>query len=94
VTVPFPVLVKNRMAGLKELRDAYEHADDRALGLISRKVQDPDKAWKSIAIFGKALIEKRQIRYRRWSLGIDRPATDIAISIRRFLRNAWIELCR
>lgn len=93
VTVPFPALVKQRMEGLKQLRDAFEHADDRALGYVSRREKDPEKAWKSMVVFGKALIGTREIRYRKWSLGIDKPATGIFLSLRRFIRKAWLELC-
>ena len=82
------------MKGLAELRNAFEHADERAMGYIARGVQDQEKAWNSIVAGGRAVIADRKVRYRRWSLSLDKPATDIFIALRRFLRAAWLELCR
>jgi hypothetical protein len=93
VTVPFPAVLRERMSSLEELRNAFEHADDRALGYIARGAMDEEKAWNSIIATARGVIEARRIRYRTWSLGIDKPATDIFIALRRFLRKAWLELC-
>jgi hypothetical protein len=92
VTVPFPSLVTRKMRTLEELRHAFEHVDDRALGFVSRGVRNERAAWNSIVSGGRAVISARRVRYRRWSLGLDQPATDLCVALRRFLRNAWLEL--
>jgi hypothetical protein len=86
--------LRRRIAGVGELRHAYEHIDARARGQVDRvRTMDLKKAHQAFSLLGDDLFVKRQIRYRRWSLGIDEPATRIMCELRRHLHDGFLEAC-
>jgi hypothetical protein len=91
--VRFPRSVARRMPGIRELRHAQEHVDDRALGLIAKGSPDLRKAHRAFSILGDDLVRTRRIRYRRWSLDVDGPTTSLFQALRGYLLSAWVELC-
>jgi hypothetical protein len=92
---PFPKRLSDRLGAIKELRNAYEHIDHRALGKLSRQAPTGNRrAHAAFSHAGEELEVTRTIRYRRWSLGIDAPATGLCVALRRWLRLTWLEICR
>jgi hypothetical protein len=90
----FPAKVERRMQSLFELRNAYEHADARARGEVNlRRDVDVKKAHRAFDRLGQQLEMTRTIRYRRYSLGIDQPASDLMVALRQFLRDVWWDVC-
>lgn len=90
----FPAVVRRRINALEQLRNAYEHVEDRAQGFVARGQMDKEKAWKAMSVLGEELRGSRKIRYRRWSIGVDKPATEMCVALRSYIRAAWLELCR
>src|SRR3954454_3223888 len=90
----FPTRLSERRVSIKELRDAYEHIEHRAIGKISLK--GPPGDWRAHGAFSRAgeeLQRTRRIRYRKWSIGIYSPATALCIDLRDWLRGTWMEMC-
>jgi tetratricopeptide (TPR) repeat protein len=93
-----PANIEHKRKAIKELRDAFEHIDDRALGNIRRGKSDKQQAHTLFAnIFGKAgigqtLLTQRKLTYRQWWLEIDTEATELFKAVRKYLRDAGVEL--
>jgi hypothetical protein len=95
VSVTFPRSVEDKREALEQLRDAYEHIDERARGRIDRAGTVDLREAESLFInaeFGKPLIETGTVQYRLWSLDIHDETTSICRAVRKFLHNAYIEI--
>jgi hypothetical protein len=99
VKTRWPQNVKRKQKAIEELRDAYEHIDERALGKISKRRVDKkqahtifDNVYRKGKSLGEGLIKDRKLTYRQWSLGIDDEATDLFKSLRDYLRDAGVEV--
>lgn len=80
----------DRIRDVKELRDAFEHIDDRA---FERRHRKHDAAALTVFEFQPFLFRERKLRYHQSSLGIDADASELMIAIRDYVVRAWIELC-
>jgi hypothetical protein len=90
VTTPVPVLLHEKLGDAKEIRDAFEHIDERAFKL-RRRVEDP--AALTVFEFQGLLFRERRLRYHQSSLGIDQEVTQLIIATRDYVVKAWTELC-
>lgn len=90
VSSPPPKTLIESLIDVKEIRDAFEHIDERALSLRHKK---PDGAALTVFEFQGFLFKERILRYHQWSLGIDDQATELTISARDHIVKAWTELC-
>ena len=90
LNVRFPKRVASRMTTVEQMRHAFEHIGDRAIG----RVKGGDPRWaQSVFRAGGPLLDARRLRYGQWSLSVDEPATMLMRDVRRYLRYAWRELC-
>lgn len=100
VNTTWPAKVEGKRKAIAELRNAYEHIDDRALGMIGpgKKANDKKQAHTLFGNvygaggIGESLIKDRKLTYRQWSLGIDNEATDLFKLVREYLRDAGVEV--
>lgn len=84
----FPPELEAKEGALKELRDAYEHIDERVRGRIKQR-EDPEVF--TVLNFD-TLLEQRRLTYKGFSLGIDEEVTALAIGLRNHLRDGLLEL--
>jgi hypothetical protein len=97
--VRLPKVIKQKRRTVKKLRDAYEHIDDRALGIVGYNGRTPivDQAAAHSLFaeggYGKALIERREVAYRDLRFGIEAEATELLVALRGFLNDAWHHMC-
>lgn len=68
--------------GLKEIRDAYEHIDERAFG---RKRQKVDPHARTIFDY-RELLEENRITYGPYSLELEREVPDLLLAAREYLK--------
>lgn len=88
LSVPLPTLIAEKLPALKEIRNAYEHIEDRARGLVRGKPH-PD----ALSIFNFERLFKEQIVvYGSNELNLQVEATDLLISARHHLKLAAKEL--
>lgn len=89
VSAPFPTRVSKKLPHVKQLRDAYEHIDERALGLKKFHQKDPD----ALSVFEfKPLFEEGVVSYGNNSLDINTETTDLFLDVRNYLKTAAGEL--
>jgi hypothetical protein len=88
VSAPFPTSVAEKLTKLKDIRDAYEHVEDRALGLVRGKPH-PD----ALSLFEfERLFRDRVVVYAGHTLDLDAEATQIFVQVRDYLKVAAGEL--
>ncbi|MDP9343944.1 MAG: hypothetical protein M3Q23_18005 [Actinomycetota bacterium] len=92
ISRPMPARIARRARGIKELRDSFAHIDERAAGM-RRGRADPRDVMR-LYRGGAALLDTRTVRFGRWSLCVDKPATDLMVEVRGYLRAAWHDLRR
>lgn len=81
LSTPFPSSVVTKLKDIKAIRDAYEHIEDRAFGLVRGKPH-PD----ALSVFNHVrLIEDRVVVYGSHELNIDDEATQLLIETRSYL---------
>ena len=81
LSTPFPSSVVTKLNDIKAIRDAYEHIEDRAFGLVRGKPH-PD----ALSVFNHVrLIEDRVVVYGSHELNIDDEATQLLIETRSYL---------
>lgn len=84
VATPVPDAVSTRMTAVTEIRNAYEHIEDRALGRV-RNVPNEDAA----TIFEHtSLITDNVVTYGKYTLNLDSDVTEITDALRAFLLQA------
>ncbi|NEQ39137.1 MAG: hypothetical protein F6K40_23935 [Okeania sp. SIO3I5] len=84
----FPASVKNKLSAIKKIRDAYEHIEDRALGLVRGK-PDPD----ALSVFDhKPFFDKGIVSYGKHELDINNEAIQLLIDTRNYLKEVASEL--
>jgi len=88
ITTCFPESVKNKLAALKQMRNAYEHIEDRSLGLVNGK---PNIDALSIFDF-EHLFKKGVATYGNYKLDIHDEAIKLLIDTRQYLKEATSEL--
>ncbi len=99
-TTTWPAKVEGKREAIAQLRNGYEHIDDRALGKIGsgKKAYNKKQAHTLFAnVYGQgdlgaSLIRDRELTYRGWSLGIDAEATELFKAVRKYLRDAGVEI--
>jgi hypothetical protein len=69
-----PAVVEAKRGAIKALRDAYEHIDERALGIVEGKLRSPTEAHTLFVVggYGAALVERREVACRQWTSGSTR----------------------
>lgn len=82
-TAAVPPDISTRQRAVKEIRNAYEHIEDRALGNI-RNVPHPDAL--TIFDYGR-IVEDGVITYRTYELSLDSDVPAIIASTRQFLKD-------
>jgi len=88
LTIHFPDSVKNKLPVLKKIRDAYEHIEDRALGLVRGKPHID-----AVSIFDYERLFKEGIAtYGNYELDIYKEAIQLLIDTRQYLKEATSEL--
>ncbi|MEG4249368.1 hypothetical protein [Microcoleus sp. Pol10D4] len=88
LTTDFPNSVKNKLSTLKKIRDAYEHIEERALGLVHGQPRI-----EAVSIFNYERLFKEGIAtYSNYELDIYKEAIDLLIDTRQYLREATSEL--
>ncbi len=86
----FPVSVTGKLNAIKAIRDAYEHIDERALGLAGIK---PKPHADALSVFDfKRLFQDRTITYGSHDLDLDNEVTQLLIDTRQYLKMAASEL--
>ena len=80
-----------RLKAIEELRHAYEHVDDRALGCIYRNKPDIAEAHSVFlkADFGRNLVELHQLSYRQWTFDVDSEASTVCTALRDYVMTTW-----
>jgi len=88
LTAPFPDSVKNKLPALKKMRDAYEHIEDRALGLVRGKPHID-----ALSTFNYERLFKEGIAiYGIYELDIYGEAIQLLRDAREYLKEATSEL--
>jgi len=88
LTTCFPNSVKNKFSVLKEIRNAYEHIEDRALGMVRGKPHID-----ALTIFNFERLFKEGIAtYGNYELEIYNEAIQLLIDTRQYLKEATSEL--
>ena len=90
LSTPFPTSVKDKLAAIKNMRDAYEHIDNRAFGLAGQKSQPhPD----ALSVFNfERLFQEGIATYGSYELDIYNEAIQLLIDTRQYLKDATSEL--
>lgn len=89
ITTCFPDSVRNKLPALREMRNAYEHIDDRALGLVKKGKSHID----ALSIFNCERLFKEGIAtYGQYELDIYNEAIQLLIDTRQYLKEATSEL--
>jgi hypothetical protein len=84
VSVPMPTLVASKQTAVNEIRNAYEHIEDRALGQVWKK-PDPD----ALTIFNHVrLVEDNVIEYGSHTLDLTSEVPALLEELRKFLMDA------
>jgi hypothetical protein len=88
LTINFPNSVKNKLSTLTQIRNAYEHIEDRALGLVRGKPN-----LDALSIFNYERLFKEGIAtYGNYELDIYKETIDLLIDTRQYLKEATSEL--
>jgi len=88
VQVSLPLNVVQKLPEIKQIRNAYEHIEDRAFGMVYNR-PDPE----ALTVFNfDTLFRNRAVTYGQCSLNIDQECTDLIISAREYIKLAAIEL--
>ena len=91
--VNWPDELKGGRKTLGELRDAYEHIDERAQGFIKKgrsKRHETETAFTAFQF--RSLFAERRLRYDKWSVGIDDEIDELIAITRQYLLQVWAEL--
>lgn len=88
VNVPFPDSVRDKLPALKEMRNAYEHIEDRALGRVKNK---PHIDALSVFNYERLFVEGIAT-YSSYELDIHNETTLLLIDTRQYLKEATLEL--
>jgi hypothetical protein len=91
ISLPVPQFIDARIAAVRAIRDAYEHIDERARGLVRNK-KNPD----ALSGFNfLRLLNEKVVTYGQMELDLDKEATQLLIEARRYLKRATVEItCR
>ena len=82
------VSVTTKMSVIQELRDAYEHIDERALGLRRNKPE-----LDALSLFDyEELFSKHIVHYGSYQLDLDSEVTTLLLETREYLKSAAAEL--
>jgi hypothetical protein len=88
VSTPFPNTVAEKLPKLKAIRDAYEHIEDRARGLVHGKPH-PD----ALSVFEfEPLFRDHVVAYADYALDLDAEVTQLFVEVREYLKIAAGEL--
>lgn len=88
LSTAFPVSVSGKLDVIRNIRNAYEHIEDRALGLVNGKPH-PD----ALSAFDlERLFLERTLTYGNNEIHIDNEATQLLIDTRDYLKMAASEL--
>ena len=83
-TIEVPAPISSRKTDVREIRNAYEHVEDRALGQVNRKLH-PD----ALSIFDQSeLLTNDRITYGSYSLDLAHGVPMILADARKFLKEA------
>ncbi len=90
LSTPFPTSVKDKLVAIKNMRDAYEHIDNRAFGLVGQKPKPhPD----ALSVFNfERLFQEGIATYGSYELDIYNEAIQLLIDTRQYLKDATSEL--
>ena len=90
LSTPFPTSVKHKLVAIKNMRDAYEHIDNRAFGLAGQKSKPhPD----ALSVFNfERLFQEGIATYGSYELDIYNEAIQLLIDTRQYLKDATSEL--
>lgn len=81
--VPVPARVDARKDAIRQLRNAYEHIEDRALGRVKGR---PDP--RALTIFDyEPLLKEDVLVYGKHRLGVSHEIPDLLADIRRFIKD-------
>jgi hypothetical protein len=76
--------VVEKLPKLKAIRDAYEHIEDRALGLVRGKAH-PD----ALSVFEfERLFRDHVVAYAGYALHLDAEVTQLFVEVREYLKVA------
>jgi len=90
VSTLFPTSVKDKLAAIKNMRDAYEHIDNRAFGLVGQK---PKRHPDALSVFNvERLFQEGIATYGSYELDIYNEAIQLLIDTRQYLKDATSEL--
>lgn len=82
VSTPPPARIVGKLPALKEIRNAYEHIEDRARGLVRGKPH-PD----ALSIFNfERLFKERVVAYGNNELNLESEATDLLADARHYIK--------
>jgi hypothetical protein len=88
VNVHFPDSVRDKLRALKEMRNAYEHIEDRALGFVRGQPHID-----ALSIFNyERLFEEGIATYGNYELDIYNETTQLLIETRQYLKETTSEL--
>jgi hypothetical protein len=90
LSTPFPTSVKDKLVAIKNMRDAYEHIDNRAFGLVGQKSKPhPD----ALSVFNfERLFQEGIATYGSYGLDIYNEAIQLLVDTRQYLKDATSEL--
>lgn len=88
LSVPLPSLIVEKLPAIREIRNAYEHIEDRARGFVRGKPHSD-----ALSIFNfERLFGEHVVVYGRNELNLQSEATELLISARHYLKVAASEL--
>lgn len=86
---PMPEEVDKRSKAIAELRNAYEHIDDRLMERLNRAGKLGAEALGATMLAREGLLGERRWKYRQWSIGIDDEMTTVMVGLRDYLWTLW-----
>lgn len=82
LSTPFPASITNKLKAIKEIRDAYEHIEQRAFGKVHNTLH-PD----ALSVFNfERLFQEGVVTYGNYELELHSEAIQILIETREYLK--------
>lgn len=88
ISTPLPASIFGKLDAIVALRNAYEHIEDRALGLVRGRAH-PD----ALSIFNfERFFKERVIVYGPYELNLETEAAELLVDARQYLKKVVSEL--
>jgi hypothetical protein len=87
LATPLPSLLAEKKGGLTDMRNAFEHIEDRALGRVRGKAHAD-----ALSVFEQGGFPQKGLSYAGKTLDLDKEALLLLLASRQFILDAAIEI--